>query len=671
MANSKILLWQFKDSVLNPTPRSLLGFVQVSQSLAEALVAEGSAQWPRIGAFRFNFIQPRPGRGPVPVQWAPGDLFGPGDEGTWFDFGDMSLLFQDSEGLVPITAVGQPIGLVRDKSGSGNHIQQATAAQRPLYSARKNFLLSSDLLASQDVAVTIAQYTLSHSGSGSIAVSMSGVHIDTLNGPGRVTFVTQQQGVITLEVNGTVVYAQLEFGSAATRYQRVVSDTDYDTVGFPHYMLSNGVSNRIGRIPAGMHYPVFSHIQCGLTQNLAAVGSSFIGPGLDFFHDSVFEGATIIPYVDINRFNISPAVWAQSSGLPSSRVTFFTPLLPDVDFYMPSVCMATYENLAQALRMDGGPIYQFAHQYSPISESGSSRYMLYGTNQHRMYDGVTINRKLTDTEYDKYREYVRVKVQAPSPPWTPLQFFREGEQGTWFDFSDMSTLFQDHLGAVPVTALGQPVGLVLDKSGSGNHIQEATASRRPAWTRLSTGGFGITGDGIDDRMGRSASGMEWPEFSYLCVGSSAALGDIQGTLNFGPFLEFWHTVNWQGFGAFLRTAVGGPEHPRADLEVYDTDAIFTTLSSTKFRPVFANQPVVLSTYCEDNLQTVQINGDSKWSGSAPYTPISPVGNSNLIFRANGVVWNMSDAVLINRRITDTEFNQYITYAEQHFGVVTP
>jgi hypothetical protein len=42
--------------------------------------------------------------------------------------------------------------------------------------------------------------------------------------------------------------------------------------------------------------------------------------------------------------------------------------------------------------------------------------------------------------------------------------FANGEEGAWFDPSDLSTLFQDSAGTTPVTTVGQPVGLMLDKS---------------------------------------------------------------------------------------------------------------------------------------------------------------------------------------------------------------
>ena len=54
-------------------------------------------------------------------------------------------------------------------------------------------------------------------------------------------------------------------------------------------------------------------------------------------------------------------------------------------------------------------------------------------------------------------------VDTSGTPFSPLAFFAANEQGIWLDPSDFSTLFQDAAGTTPVTALGQPVGLALDK----------------------------------------------------------------------------------------------------------------------------------------------------------------------------------------------------------------
>ena len=48
--------------------------------------------------------------------------------------------------------------------------------------------------------------------------------------------------------------------------------------------------------------------------------------------------------------------------------------------------------------------------------------------------------------------------------FSPATLFATGEQGAWYDPSDLTTLFQDSAGATPVTAAAQQVGLMLDKS---------------------------------------------------------------------------------------------------------------------------------------------------------------------------------------------------------------
>lgn len=59
--------------------------------------------------------------------------------------------------------------------------------------------------------------------------------------------------------------------------------------------------------------------------------------------------------------------------------------------------------------------------------------------------------------------------------------------GPFYDFSDKSTMFQDSAGTLPVTALNQPVGLVLDKSGKGIALDQPTTINRPIYALDSKG----------------------------------------------------------------------------------------------------------------------------------------------------------------------------------------
>lgn len=60
----------------------------------------------------------------------------------------------------------------------------------------------------------------------------------------------------------------------------------------------------------------------------------------------------------------------------------------------------------------------------------------------------------------------------PSFGVNPLSVFNGGRNGFWYDISDLRTLFQDVAGTTPVTADGQQVQLILDKSGNGNHASQ-------------------------------------------------------------------------------------------------------------------------------------------------------------------------------------------------------
>jgi hypothetical protein len=59
---------------------------------------------------------------------------------------------------------------------------------------------------------------------------------------------------------------------------------------------------------------------------------------------------------------------------------------------------------------------------------------------------------------------------AGPPPFCPIDLFANGEQGGFWDPSDLSTTFQDTAGTVPATADGQTVKCIKDKSGNGNHL---------------------------------------------------------------------------------------------------------------------------------------------------------------------------------------------------------
>tara|TARA_R110000765_G_C18949806_1_gene608436 strand:+ start:28 stop:810 length:783 start_codon:yes stop_codon:yes gene_type:complete len=62
--------------------------------------------------------------------------------------------------------------------------------------------------------------------------------------------------------------------------------------------------------------------------------------------------------------------------------------------------------------------------------------------------------------------------------FNPLSLFANGEQGSWYDPSDLSSMKQISDGTVNA-AVDSPVGYIEDKSGNGNTAIQATSVKRP------------------------------------------------------------------------------------------------------------------------------------------------------------------------------------------------
>lgn len=116
-----------------------------------------------------------------------------------------------------------------------------------------------------------------------------------------------------------------------------------------------------------------------------------------------------------------------------------------------------------------------------------------------------------------------------TPIWTPAALFAASEQGGWYDPSDLSTMFQDAAGTVPVTAEGQSVGRILDKSGNGNHATQANASNKPILQSIG-GKLALVFDGVDDFLSIGIIDFTSTDKMTVVAGvtklSDAAIGSI-------------------------------------------------------------------------------------------------------------------------------------------------
>jgi len=238
--------------------------------------------------------------GVVTPVWSPADLFAAGEQGLWLDPSDMSTMFQDSAGTVPVTAMEQPVGKILDKSGRGNHASQTTSTRRPTISARYNILVGTSALATQGVTTLATSYTLRFSGAGTITLSGTASGVKSAG----VHEIACTAGTLTLTVSGSITDADMRTSSSIgmPSYQRVTSASDYDTTGFMPYMKFDGVDDKLNISALNLSASDSAIAVCGVRKMVDATGM-------------VFETSTSVDSVNGTLAMLAPS----SSGANSYR----------------------------------------------------------------------------------------------------------------------------------------------------------------------------------------------------------------------------------------------------------------------------------------------------------------------------------------------------------------
>jgi len=167
-------------------------------------------------------------------------------------------------------------------------------------------------------------------------------------------------------------------------------------------------------------------------------------------------------------------------------------------------------------------------------------------------------------------------------PWTDLSLlqalitslFGAGEQGAFYIprpiVNGVQSLFQDAAGTVPVTADGDPVGLMLDQSGNGNHAFQTVSGRRPIYRTDGTLHW-LKFDGVDD---------------LLVTGQVAFDGDA--------FLLIWGGINptdssLSGRPGYNFLKVGSNKYFVEYLNSFDESARKVLLEESPRGTIFANE----------------------------------------------------------------------------------
>lgn len=236
--------------------------------------------------------------------------------------------------------------------------------------------------------------------------------------------------------------------------------------------------------------------------------------------------------------------------------------------------------------------------------------------------------------------------------FSPISLFASGEQGAWYDPSDLSTMFQDRAGTTPVTADGQPVGKILDKSGRGNHAVAPSDAARSLYKTDGTYHW-LQFDGVDDSLSTEAvdftgtdemsvfSGIKWDSG----IGMVVELG-INGLIA-GCFYLLAGTDKVTGFN-FMGS--GLPSGSTGMIATYVSTSPDTAVITSLF-----DVPGDLSRIRRNTV--VGVDGTSD-RGSLTLTNNSLfIGSrNNSSFRLNGNIYSLivRGAISTTQEITDTE-----------------
>ena len=241
------------------------------------------------------------------------------------------------------------------------------------------------------------------------------------------------------------------------------------------------------------------------------------------------------------------------------------------------------------------------------------------------------------------------------------------DDGFWYDPSDLSTLWQDDAKTIPVTASGDVVAVIEDKSGNGHDAVQTDPTKR--WEYFVDGGGKgcLAADGVGWYTIPSLVGLAGTENWHLSVG---VVRDAANPEEY--FLGIGKTGagagSYPGLGLFIR---GGTANPPDRLQV--TAANAATSSSSIFLAQSFPYPDkgVLSatrTYARENrTQAAYTAGNTTVQDFDTYNAaFNTLGGRNL-FGTPGTILQSDFYGMIMAFSASTIPAEYLVYAESYIA----
>lgn len=254
-----------------------------------------------------------------------------------------------------------------------------------------------------------------------------------------------------------------------------------------------------------------------------------------------------------------------------------------------------------------------------------------------------------------------VSAASGGPAFDPVSLFSGGVDGALFDASDLSTLFQDTAGTVPVTAAGQSVALWKDKSGNGHHASQATAANRPTLAVDLLGNYALAFTGtqyLDCGTGFNANvfcalaafnctGVASASYRVLDSRGSGSLGTLQGW-----YVKPWNPTGTDGFVVDSGTAFLASSHTCASGVTHV--GYFDHFTASKLH------------YQLDGGVTAVVSGSAL--GSVASTKTSRIGAASND-ASQGFVGNIYAASVVKGKTLSSQTSSFLQWLADRCGVV--
>ena len=257
-----------------------------------------------------------------------------------------------------------------------------------------------------------------------------------------------------------------------------------------------------------------------------------------------------------------------------------------------------------------------------------------------------------------YGSVGRVGLRALSgTSFSPLSLFANGEQGGWYDPSDLTTLFQDAAGTTPVTAVEQPVGLVLDKSKGLVLGSELVSNSGPNFTATTgwtlSGGTGASLSVVSGAL-RATNGSAGYAGGFLSfatiagvtykvsfsipstgrgrVGTGPALADLFAAATGTQTAYIRATGTTTYFSFYVNSATAGDTTDLAYISVREIPGNHLSQSTAAARPVLSARVNAL-TYTEDFSNAAWVKGAGATATASVLSAVAGTGN-HWVYRNN-------------------------------------